>query len=67
MPRGRVDRKGPASRVAGRFAQVCWVRRDHRTQGDRSPYLDTYLRAYTATWADRAPGSFSLTVPQGRH
>jgi putative CocE/NonD family hydrolase len=41
-------------------------RRDHPTQADPSPYLATYRTAYTSAWADRAPGSFPLTVPQGR-
>jgi len=37
------------------------------TQGNRSPYLDRYLSAFTSTWTTHAPGSFPLTVPQGRH
>jgi len=41
-------------------------RRDVPTQGDRSPYLDRYLTAYTSAWTAHAPGSFPLTVPQGR-
>ena len=37
-------------------------RSDVPTQGDRSPYLDRYLRSYTATIADVGPGSFPLDL-----
>ena len=40
-------------------------RTDVPTQGDRSPYLDSYLAAYTTAWAQRAAGSFTVVVPQG--
>jgi hypothetical protein len=39
---------------------------DEPTQGDRSPWLDRYLRSNTATLADVGPGSFALTVSRGR-
>ena len=40
-------------------------RTDVPTQGDRSPYLDSYLAAYTTAWAQRAAGTFTVVVPQG--
>ncbi|GIF78281.1 CocE/NonD family hydrolase [Asanoa siamensis] len=33
---------------------------DHPTQGDRSPFLDTYLRQFTRTLTDVGPGTFPL-------
>ncbi|WP_269087333.1 CocE/NonD family hydrolase [Ornithinimicrobium sp. CNJ-824] len=42
------------------------TRNDVPTHGDRAPYLDTYLRAYTGTMEDRMRGTFSLSVNQGR-
>ena len=39
---------------------------DEPTQGDRSPWLDRYLRSNTATLADVGPGSFALTLSRGR-
>ncbi|MEV4619174.1 CocE/NonD family hydrolase [Asanoa sp. NPDC049573] len=35
---------------------------DHPTQGDRSPFLDTYLRQFTRTLTDVGPGSFPLAL-----
>jgi uncharacterized protein len=40
-------------------------RTDVPTQGERSPYLDSYLRSYTTTWEATAAGTFPLTVAQG--
>jgi hypothetical protein len=40
-------------------------RTDVPTQGERSPYLDSYLRNYTTAWEATAPGTFPLTVAQG--
>lgn len=42
------------------------TRTDVPTHGERAPYLDSYLRSYTATMADRLMGTFSLSVNQGR-
>jgi putative CocE/NonD family hydrolase len=42
------------------------VRWDVGTEGDPSPYLDTYLRSYTTSWEATAPGTFPLNAPQGR-
>ncbi|MGN6751957.1 MAG: CocE/NonD family hydrolase, partial [Intrasporangium sp.] len=39
---------------------------DERAQGDPSPFLTSYRKSYTASWAATAPGSFPLNVPQGR-
>ncbi|GAA4972883.1 CocE/NonD family hydrolase [Actinoplanes utahensis] len=39
-------------------------RRDVPTQGDRSPFLDTYLRQYTRTLTGIGDGTFPLTVRQ---
>ena len=39
---------------------------DVPTQGDRSPFLDTYLRQYTRTLTDVGEGTFPLAV-RGRH
>jgi uncharacterized protein len=36
---------------------------DVPTQGDRSPFLDTYLRQYTRTLTDVGPGTFALGRP----
>ncbi|BEL07893.1 CocE/NonD family hydrolase [Actinoplanes sichuanensis] len=36
-------------------------RLDVPTQGDRSPFLDTYLRQYTRTFTDVGEGTFTLT------
>ncbi|MEV6347637.1 CocE/NonD family hydrolase [Actinoplanes sp. NPDC051851] len=35
-------------------------RKDVPTQGDRSPFLDTYLSQYTATLGDVGPGTFRI-------
>ncbi|AEV84197.1 hypothetical protein ACWT_3174 [Actinoplanes sp. SE50] len=40
--------------------------RDVPTQGDRSPFLDTYLRQYTRTLTGVGAGSFPLAL-RGRH
>ncbi|MFC4069561.1 CocE/NonD family hydrolase [Actinoplanes subglobosus] len=37
-------------------------RLDVPTQGDRSPFLDTYLRQYTRTLTGVGPGTFPLTL-----
>ncbi|MBB2986482.1 CocE/NonD family hydrolase [Terracoccus luteus] len=42
------------------------TRFDTATQGDRSPYLDGYLRYYTTTLPETAPGTFAINVPQSR-
>lgn len=42
------------------------TRNDVPTHGERAPYLDSYLRAYTGTMDDRLKGTFSLSVNQGR-
>jgi uncharacterized protein len=39
---------------------------DAPTQGDRSPFLDRYLRSNTATLADVGAGTFPLTLSRGR-
>lgn len=39
---------------------------DVATQGQRSPYLDAYLDYYTSTWKAKAPGTFTVNVPQTR-
>jgi putative CocE/NonD family hydrolase len=39
---------------------------DAPTQGDRSPFLDTYLRQFTRTLTDVGAGTFPLAV-RGRH
>ncbi|GGK88817.1 hypothetical protein GCM10012284_23610 [Mangrovihabitans endophyticus] len=39
---------------------------DAPTQGDRSPFLDTYLRQYTRTLDDLGEGTFPLTL-RSRH
>ncbi|MEV6302895.1 CocE/NonD family hydrolase [Actinoplanes sp. NPDC051861] len=38
---------------------------DAPTQGDRSPFLDTYLRQYTRTLTDVGEGTFPLTLRHG--
>lgn len=42
------------------------TRSDRPTQGDRSPYLDQYIAANTATLGDVGPGTFPLTVSRHR-
>ncbi|MEV5703716.1 CocE/NonD family hydrolase [Actinoallomurus sp. NPDC052274] len=42
------------------------ARSDVPTQGDRSPYLDQYLAAYTTTLTDVGPGTFPLTASRDR-
>jgi hypothetical protein len=36
------------------------------TQGDRSPFLDTYLGQYTRTLAEVGKGTFKLGGSRGR-
>ncbi|MFG1610358.1 CocE/NonD family hydrolase [Actinoplanes sp. NPDC049265] len=38
---------------------------DVPTQGDRSPFLDTYLRQYTRTLTNVGPGTFPLALRSG--
>ncbi|WP_162802286.1 CocE/NonD family hydrolase [Ornithinimicrobium murale] len=43
------------------------TRNDVPTQGDRAPYLDSYLANYTGVMETGVKGTFSLNADQGRH